>query len=233
MNKKPVIPGRRVLPVSRSSEDARQFYDSISEIYDSLSGPHERKYTEAALKRLYVREGDNVLEIGFGTGHSLKKLAESTGNAGRVYGIDISPRMLRIARKRIEKAGLAERIALYCGDALSLPYKDSFFDAVFMSFTLELFDTPEIPQLLQEVKRVLKPGGKTGVVSMSAENGRSLLLKIYEFAHKTWPKYVDCRPIYTGQSLTDAGFEIINKEIVKLFSLPIEIVIAKKKNTRS
>jgi demethylmenaquinone methyltransferase/2-methoxy-6-polyprenyl-1,4-benzoquinol methylase len=100
------------------------------------------------------------------------------------------------------------------------------FDAVFMSFTLELFDTPEIPELLKEVKRVLKPGGRLGVASISREDGQSVLLRLYEWAHKKWPRYADCRPIYVQQSLSDAGYETKSKEKVKVFGLPGEIVVA-------
>jgi ubiquinone/menaquinone biosynthesis C-methylase UbiE len=99
-----------------------------------------------------------------------------------------------------------------------------------MSFTLELFDTPEIPSLLEEVRRVLKPGGRIGVASMSKENGESLLLRLYEWAHRKWPKYVDCRPIYLEQSLRDARYEIRKKEKVKFFGLPGEIVVAVKES---
>ena len=119
-----------------------------------------------------------------------------------------------------------DRVKLYCGDATSLSYADNTFDAAFMSFTLELFDTPEIPRLLEEVKRVLKPRSRIAVVSMSKENGESLLLRLYEWAHRKWPEYIDCRPIYLEQSLRDAGYEIRKKEKVKLFGLPVEIVVA-------
>jgi demethylmenaquinone methyltransferase/2-methoxy-6-polyprenyl-1,4-benzoquinol methylase len=96
-----------------------------------------------------------------------------------------------------------------------------------MSFTLELFDTPEIPVILDEIKRVLKYDGRLGVVSMSREEGKSILFKLYEWAHKKFPNYADCRPIYVEQSLTETGFKIINKRKVKVFGLPLEIVIGK------
>ena len=115
-----------------------------------------------------------------------------------------------------------------CRDALDMAYKNNKFDAVFMSFTLELFDTPEIPKILTEIKRVLKPKGKLGVISISKEDGDSLLLKLYEWAHKKFPQYVDCRPIYVEQSIKDAGFEIKHREKEKLFGLPCKIVIAVK-----
>ncbi len=219
-----------VLPVSRTKEEAKRSYDRISKYYDYLAGAFERKYAELALKRLSIREGETVLEIGFGTGHCLKRIAEIIGQIGKAYGIDISSGMMEITRGRLEKAGLADRTELHRGDAASLPFYDNTFDAVFMSFTLELFDTPEIPTLLTEVKRVLKPKGRIGVISMSKKNGGSLLLRLYEWAHRKWPKYTDCRPIYLEQSLMDAGYEIRKKEKVKLFGLPDEIVVAVKES---
>jgi demethylmenaquinone methyltransferase/2-methoxy-6-polyprenyl-1,4-benzoquinol methylase len=219
-----------VLPVPRSKEAAKRFYDRISRVYDYLTGAFERQYADMAVERLSVEEGETVLEIGFGTGHCLQRIAESVGQTGKVYGVDISSGMLEVTRRRLDKAGLIDRVELYCGDGASLPYGDNTFDAVFMSFTIELFDTPEIPRLLEEVKRVLKPRGRIGVVSMSKQNGESLLLRLYEWAHKKWPKYVDCRPIYLEQSLRDAGYEIRKKEKLKLFGLPGEIVVAVKES---
>jgi len=219
-----------ILPVPRRKEEAKRFYDRISRVYDYLTGAFERKYAEMAVERLSVGEGETVLEIGFGPGHCLKRMAESVGQTGKVYGVDISSGMLEVTRRRLAKARLMDRVELYCGDAVNLPYGDNTFDAVFMSFTLELFDTPEIPMLLGEVKRVLKPGGRIAVASMSKENGESLLLRLYEWAHRKWPKYVDCRPIYLEQSLRDAGYEIRKKERAKLFGLPSEIVVAVKES---
>jgi demethylmenaquinone methyltransferase/2-methoxy-6-polyprenyl-1,4-benzoquinol methylase len=179
-----------------------------------------------ALERLSIREGETILEVGFGSGHCLRQIAQSVGQAGRAYGIDISSGMLEVTKKKLEKARLMVRAELYCGDAASLPYDDNTFDAVFMSFTLELFDTPEIGKVLEEIERVLKPGGRLGVTNMSKEGGESRLLRLYEWVHKKWPKYVDCRPIYIEQSLTDTGYEIKSKEKISLLGLPGEIVIA-------
>jgi len=137
---------------------------------------------------------------------------------------------MEISKKRLERAGLEDRVKLFCGDAASLPFDDSTFNAVFMSFTLELFDTPEIPKVLEQIKRVLVQEGRLVVISMSKENGESIFLKLYEWAHRKWPKYIDCRPIFLEQSLGDSGYEIKMKEKVKLFGLPIEIVVAKKES---
>jgi demethylmenaquinone methyltransferase/2-methoxy-6-polyprenyl-1,4-benzoquinol methylase len=139
--------------------------------------------------------------------------------------------MLEVTGRRLDKARLMDRVELYCGDAASLPHGDKTFDPIFMSFTLELFDTADIPMLLREVKRVLKPGGRIAAASMSKANGKSLLPRLYEWVHRRWPKYVDCRPIYLEQSLGHAACEIRRKKgIVRLFGLPAEIVVAIKQS---
>jgi len=218
----------RILRVYRTKAQAKESYDKISRFYDCFAGVFEKKYRNIALERLDIKRGETILEIGFGTGHCLKQIAESVGEDGKVYGIDISSGMLKVSKRRLEKAGLLGRVKLQCEDALKMPYEDNKFNAVFMSFTLELFDTPEIPKVLDGIKRVLKPDGRLGIVSMSKEDGDSILLKLYEWTHKKFPQYIDCRPIYVEQSIKDAGFEIRYKEKVKLFGLPGEIVIGVK-----
>src|SRR5512136_688867 len=94
---------QKILPVTRSKDEARWFYNRISGVYDYVSGTFERKYTNMALDLLSVQEGETVLEIGCGTGHSLKRLAQATGSTGSVCGIDISSGMLDAARRRLNK----------------------------------------------------------------------------------------------------------------------------------
>ena len=156
-----------ILPVSRSKEEAREAYDKISKFYDYTEGIFEKKYINMALRHLNIKEGEGALEIGFGTGNALIKIAELVGISGIVHGIDISPKMMERTKRKINKRLLSERIILNCGDAAKLPYPENKFDVVFLSFTLELFDTPEIPIILNEIKRVLKPDGRLGVISLS------------------------------------------------------------------
>ncbi|MCK5673783.1 MAG: methyltransferase domain-containing protein [Spirochaetales bacterium] len=217
----------KISRVYRSKNDAEKTYTKMSRTYDLFAGTFEAKYTAIALKHLNIKAGEHVLEIGYGTGQSLKQMAKLLGETGKIYGIDISSGMLKVAEKRLKKPNLLNRVELKCGDAVSLPYKVDKFDAVFMSFTLELFDTPEIPIVLNEIKRVLKPQGRLGLVSMSKEDAVLVMVKLYEWAHRKFPKYADCRPIYVGQSVEDTGFKIQYKEIKKLFGLPVEIIICK------
>ena len=217
-----------ILRVTRTRAQAKASYDRMSPFYDLFAGAFENKVRNMALRRLNITRGERVLEIGFGTGRGLKQMAEAVGEAGRVYGIDISSGMLRTSRRRLEKAGLADRVELTCQDAMQMPYADNALDAVFTSFTLELFDTPEIPRVLAEIMRVLKPAGRLGVVSMSKANGASTLLRLYEWLHRKFPQTIDCRPIYVEQSIQAAGFGIQSSQPVSILGLPGEIVIATK-----
>jgi ubiquinone/menaquinone biosynthesis C-methylase UbiE len=226
MNKEPNSKYPAVLTVSRTKEEARKSYNRISRYYDLLAGIYERKYAKMALDRLSIKEGEAVLEIGYGTGYCLQIIAELVGQMGKGYGIDISDGMKEITKRRLEKAGLGDRIELHLGDGVALPFHSSIFDAVFMSFTLELFDIQEIPEVLQQIKRVLKPAGRLAIISMSKENGKSILSRFYEWLHKKIPEYVDCRPIYVEQSIKQAGFTTKSKARVNLYGLPGEIVIA-------
>lgn len=213
---------------SRSREQAQTAYDKLSRWYDLFTA-FESAYREVGLQMLNVQEGERVLEIGFGTGHAIVTLARSVGDAGKVYGVDPSEGMLKRAQARVDKAGVADRAILHRGDAMKLGYAADFFDAVFMSFTLELFDTPEIPIVLRECRRVLRPGGRIGVVAMSKQGNPSWTMRLYEWAHRTFPAYVDCCPILARNALEEAGFRIENVAIKSMWGLLVEIVAATKR----
>ena len=215
--------------VNRSKEAARASYNRMSRWYDMIAGSTEKKYRDWGLEKLSAQPGEKILEIGFGTGHCLVALAKSVGRTGRVFGLDISDGMLAIARARLQGDGLNDRADLHLGDAADLGFvaTDSL-DGIFMSFTLELFDNPEIPRVLQECHRILKPGGRLAVVSMTKTNPPSIPVRMYEWFHEYMPDYADCRPIFARQALERNGFEIQDVSVSSMWGLPVEIVLGKK-----
>ena len=90
-----------ILRVYRTKAQAKESYDKISHFYDYLAGAFEKKYRNMALERLNIKRGEIVLEIGFGTGHCLKQMAQSVGENGKAYGIDISSGMLEVSKHRL------------------------------------------------------------------------------------------------------------------------------------
>ena len=218
----------RVSRVSRSKLEAIAAYNRLSRCYDLLARRSEKKFTEIGLQKLEAKEGEVVLEIGFGTGHALVELARSVGPSGCVHGIDISSGMAAVARRRIKEAEVSQRVGLVVGDALSLPFKAQSFDAIFMSFTLELFDTPEIEVVLLECRRVLLDEGRICVVAMSKAGEPNRMTRLYEWAHEKFPAYIDCRPIFAGKDITDAGFVISEIAHGSMWGIPVEVILAEK-----
>jgi demethylmenaquinone methyltransferase/2-methoxy-6-polyprenyl-1,4-benzoquinol methylase len=216
-----------VLPVFQTKGQTKAFYNKISRAYDLLSEHSEAPMRKVGQDLLKARAGEKVLEIGFATGHSLAALAKAVGPKGKVFGLDLSDQMLKLAKARLVKAGLQGRASLRCGDAAKLPYADGSMDGVFMSFTLELFDTPEIPVVLRECKRVLRPSGRIVVVGMSKDGGHDPLIGVFEWTHKHFPNFLDCRPIYVREALEKAGFKI-QKAVKKHMWIPVEIILAIK-----
>lgn len=218
-----------ILRVSATLENIKKSYGVLSKLYGLLEGKFEKGLREKGLECLSVKEGEAVLEIGIGTGFSLQEIAKSVGTAGKAYGLDITPEMLMLTEKRLRKAGLMDRVELKEGDARAMPYEDNMFDAVYMAATLELFDTPDMPKVLGEIKRVLKPGGRFGVASLSKEGKENFwFTRFYEWMHRKFPKYASCRPIYVEQTIKDAGFEVVKREEFMIMKLvPMKLVMTR------
>jgi demethylmenaquinone methyltransferase/2-methoxy-6-polyprenyl-1,4-benzoquinol methylase len=119
---------------------------------------------------------------------------------------------------------------LLLGDARRLPFADSKFDAVFIAFTLELFDDADLLRVLNEIRRVLRPTGRLGVVSMSKEAHESIMTDIYVWMHRHFPHFVDCRPIAVEQRLREAGFHVERIEKMSIWGLPVAIALASNPN---
>jgi ubiquinone/menaquinone biosynthesis C-methylase UbiE len=204
---------------------ARKNYNRLSNWYHWFSIP-EQNVKNIALRLLDVRPGENVLEIGFGTGRDLINLSGSVGDDGRVYGIDISDGMLRVARDNIYRSNLLNRIGLQLGDAVNLPFKNDFFDVVFLSFTLELFNANEILIVLQECKRVLHPDGRIGLVSM--EYKETLSVNIYTWFHDHFPSLVDCAPIDLRNFVWNSGYKLVDVMEKNMGGLPVVMLTARK-----
>lgn len=215
--------------VNRSKEAARASYNRLSRWYDAIAGSTEKKYRDWGLEKLSAQPGEKILEVGFGTGHCLVALAKAVGPSGQVTGLDISDGMLAIARERLEGAGLSDRVDLRLGDAAKLDFvQPDSLDGVFMSFTLELFDNPEIPAVLKECHRILKPGGRLAAVSMTKTDPPGIAVRMYEWFHETMPNYADCRPIFARQAMEQTGFKIQDVSISSMWGLPVEIVLGRK-----
>ena len=214
-----------ILPITRSKTEARHSYDRLSRWYDLIAGGSEQKFRRVGLTLLDARMGETILEIGCGTGSSLADLANAVGQDGTILGIDISIGMLAQAAVKIKSTATTE-IYLVAADGLHPPLPAANIDAIFMSFTLELFAGDEIPLVLAACKRLLKDCGRIALVSMAQSDKTSLMTRLYEWAHIHWENYVDCRPIPTVKFLQESGYIIEASRQSSMWGLPVDIVLA-------
>ena len=207
-----------------SREQTRQNYDRMSRWYDLFAGS-EKKFTETGLQILGVKAGERVLEIGFGTGYALASIAQQAGESGSVTGVELSPGMIEVAWKRIQARAPERSVGIIRGDGITLPLAPDSVDAVFLSFTLELFSEEEIPLVLKECHRVLKREGRLGVVSLAKKD--VLACRMYEWGHERWPVILDCRPIEVRKNLETGGFRVQAAKVQTMWGLPVEIALGK------
>jgi demethylmenaquinone methyltransferase/2-methoxy-6-polyprenyl-1,4-benzoquinol methylase len=221
---------KEIIRVKANKKQMKKMYGKFSKIYGFIE-KSEKSLRKRSLDLLSLKINETVLEIGFGKGTTLLEILKFVGEGGNVYGIDLTPEMVYSAKKKLARAGLLKKVNLFEGDARSLPYDNNMFDAVYIASTLELFDTPDIPIVLNEIKRVLKTGGRLCVVSIPKEGREKKIgVKLFEWSHRTFPKYASCRPIFIEDSLKNAGYIIIYAEILGTLS-PMKIVIARPKSS--
>jgi ubiquinone/menaquinone biosynthesis C-methylase UbiE len=218
------MPGAQVSRVTRSKPAARQAYNRLSRWYDLLAGSSEQRFMKLGISQLKPTPGERILEIGCGTGHGLLLLTEGVSPSGSIFGLDHSEGMLAQTQGLLRRTFQDLPISLQLGDGSYLPYAAGVFSAIFFSFTLELFDTPDISKVLSESNRVLKPGGRIGIVCLSS--GPGWPVRLYEWFHWQFPAIVDCRPILIRPDLAQAGFDIMEIQTLKMWGLPVDLVTA-------
>lgn len=137
---------------NHETERVRGYYDEIADDYDTYVGYFERLLFGEDRQWVGEQARGDVLEIAVGTGRNLPHYPPHA----RVTGIDLTPGMLAVARRRAASIGRA--VDLRIGDAQTLDFPDASFDTVVA--TLALSSIPNDRQALTEAWRVLRPGGR-------------------------------------------------------------------------
>jgi ubiquinone/menaquinone biosynthesis C-methylase UbiE len=141
---------RQLDPVATAQTRSR--YQRLSPLYDRMEGMAERRYHPWRERLWSLVNQPNILEVGVGTG---KNMPYYPANA-RITAIDLTPGMLERAQKRATDLNL--RLDLRLGDVQALEFPAASFDAVVATFVFCSVPDPVLG--LEQIRRVLKPGGK-------------------------------------------------------------------------
>ena len=174
--------------IKPQTEQVKQMFDDIAPTYDRLNHILSlsidkiwRNRVVRAVRRLGAKE---ILDIATGTGDlaiaMVRKIEGTT-----ICGADLSPEMLAVAKQKVAKAALSDRITLMEGNAEHLPLPDMSADAVTIAFGIRNFENKE--NCLRELRRVLRTDGHLVILEFSNPKNRLIgwLYRIY--SHKILP----------------------------------------------
>ncbi len=132
-----------------------KIYGNYDKMNTVISFQQHKIWRKDTMKRMNVSKGAKALDVCCGTADWTISLADAVGATGKVIGLDFSENMLSIGK---EKTKDYEQIQLIHGNAMELPFPDDSFDFVTIGFGLR--NVPDYLQVLKEMRRVVKPGGK-------------------------------------------------------------------------
>ena len=151
--------GTRALSVTAVENDfVERVYEKLASVYDLTFGPTLHPGRLVARDRMNIQAGDRILEVGVGTGINTSLYPRNC----HITGIDLSTSMLEKARERVKSQGL-RNVRLMEMDAANLTFADDSFDIVYAPYLVSV--VPDPVQVVQEMRRVCRPGGRIIVLN--------------------------------------------------------------------
>lgn len=142
-------------------ERVHHVFEKIYKKYDKMNSiisfKRHKAWRKDVMKRMQVKEGTSSLDVCCGTGDWSIALAEAAGNSGEIIGLDFSENMLSVAEKKRKQLHL-QQLKFMQGNAMELPFAEDSFDYVTIGFGLR--NVPDYQTVLEELYRVVKPGGQ-------------------------------------------------------------------------
>lgn len=140
-------------------EQVAKMFDNISENYDGLnrviSFGIDVKWRKKVIQLIGEKKPKTLLDIATGTGDLAIMMSELAPE--KIVGLDISEGMLEVGKQKVAAKNLDNLIDMVLGDSENIPFEDNYFDAITVSFGVRNFEN--LDKGLQEIYRVLKPGG--------------------------------------------------------------------------
>jgi SAM-dependent methyltransferase len=148
-------------------ESMRRSWATRGRAYAEEAAPNTAAHTAALLEIVPARSGERVLDVATGPGVVAVAAARLVGPTGRVLATDLAPEWEPLVAERAAAAGV-ENVAFRAMDGGALDLPDGDFDVAYCQFGLMF--VPQPVQALREMRRVLRPGGRLGVVVWSTED---------------------------------------------------------------
>jgi len=209
---------------------ARAFYDRFVWLQD-----WQQRYESPALEVL-VREGafgeaHSIVELGCGTGRLAERLlARELPDDAEYLGIDVSARMVERTRRRLARFGGRASVRMTDG-CLQLPAADRAFERLIAAYVLDLLSESDVGLALDEAHRVLVPGGRLCIASLGEGTTPSsrMLCRAWKALYRASPFLVGgCRPTELRAVLLPSTWEILHAETVVAYSVPTQVVVARR-----
>lgn len=217
------------------TEKLQSIYRNIAKRYDlqhALITAGTDQKGRSILVENSVKEGDEVLDCGSGTGTTGIMAARKVGQRGKVTCFDLSKDMLSVAREKVIRENLQERVSFQIGDMVHLPFDDNRFDVVLSTYSLCPVYDPVKAAL--EQYRVTKPGGKLGIAhSTEPKNAlvKYLADRIEDIAwHLPWLS-LGCRSINVLPALEKAGGKVLLTRYIGVPFWPFLVIVIEKPAT--
>jgi ubiquinone/menaquinone biosynthesis C-methylase UbiE len=172
---------------------------------------------DTALHEMKLQSGEQVLEIGFGNGLFFEKIL-SQAPALSVSGIDYSPLMVREASTCNSSSIENGQLTLVTGTSNTIPWPNNHFDKIFCINVVYFWDEPQ--KHLQEIKRVLKPGGRFYAIFRTKESMKLMPFTAYGFTAYDAPEWA-LQIKYAG--LTNAHIPVIDEPVVEFEGKPFRV----------
>ncbi|HEV2319777.1 MAG TPA: class I SAM-dependent methyltransferase [Verrucomicrobiae bacterium] len=207
--------------------EARAFYDRFGRKQDT-QGFYEDPALNDLVARANLSEARNVFEFGCGTGKlAARILAERLPSTSSYLGCDLSPVMVRLSEKRLGIHGPRAKAILTDG-AVHFPLSDHSADCVLSTYVLELLSDQDIRHFFDEAFRVLRPGGKLCLASLT--EGTTIpsrfVSRLWRLAFHIRPSWVGgCRPIRLEPYLAPARWEVAYRKVLAPFGVPSEVLV--------
>ncbi len=170
-------------------EQVSEMFDCIAGKYDFmnrlLSAGVDRGWRKKAILEFKEDKPQHILDVATGTADMAIRAAKML-KPNKITGIDISPKMLEIGRKKVEEAALTSTIQLLDGDSETIKFADNTFDAVMVAFGVRNLENLQLG--LKEILRVMKPGAKLVVLEFSKPKATGLRSLYYLYMGKIAPQ---------------------------------------------